>query len=201
MTITKTPKDFEKAQPLPVKEPVAPPLDTSRFDKALEYVLLNEGGFSNDPRDPGGSTKWGVIHKEYEEFLGRKLTSEEIRDMPLEAAKRIYIKKFWKPIRGDEYTYDSVATVIFDTAVNKGLTGCLNCLRDAVLIPFDTVIPYSVNVINQVNGFEEKNFLGRFSAAVLRYNEARVKKYPNMAWAKKGWDNRARRLATLERNK
>ncbi len=205
------PKHYKDPEPAPSGRIVdsksadggsTPPAGANRFDKALEYVLLNEGPFSNDPRDPGGATKFGIIKTEYEAYLGRVLTVEEVRDMPLSTARAIYKKKFWNMIRGDEYTHDSVATVIFDTAVNKGLTGCLNCIAMAqtrqLILPMS--IPYNDMVIAVVNSFGETTFREHFSAAVLRYNEARVKKYPAMMWAKKGWDARAKRLATLERN-
>lgn len=188
-------------EPTPSPEPSKPagggkPAEgKSRFEVAIEYVLKNEGGFTDDARDPGGATQWGVIKTEYEKFLGKKLTSDDVRKMPLSTAKAIYMKEFWLPIKGDRYDTDAVAIAIMDTAVNKGLGGCMVCLRDA--LDKEDLSRYGEDTIEAVNMVEPNHFLQRFSEAVLRYIEARIAKYPNMAWARKGWQNRAKRLPGL----
>ena len=32
----------------------------SDFDKAFELLIGNEGGYVNNPKDPGGETNWGI---------------------------------------------------------------------------------------------------------------------------------------------
>lgn len=167
----------------------------TRFDKALEYVLKNEGPFSNNPKDPGGATQYGIIQTEYEKYLNRKLTVEAVRNMPLSTAKEIYRKEFWNEIKGDQYDTDSKAIAIFDTAVNKGIGGCMVCLRDA--LDNEGLSRFGEDTVTAVNMVEPTHFMGRFSAAVLHYIIARINKYPNMEWARKGWNNRALRLMDL----
>lgn len=171
------------------------PMD--RFARAVEYVLKNEGPYSNDPRDPGGATQWGIILTEYEAHLGKKLTPEDVRDMPKSTALAIYKKKFWSMIRGDEYDSDAVAIAIFDTAVNKGLGGCMVCLRDALDQEIETKYPYSDALVSAVNSWEPHRFMSAFVPAVIRYIDARIAKYKNMEWARKGWTNRANRMMEL----
>lgn len=175
----------------------------TRFDKAIRFVMQNEDGvnwdhdtgeFTNDPRDPGGATMWGVIKTEYETYLGRSLSVEEVKTMPRETAVAIYRKSFWLPIHGDSYKSDAAATAILDTAINKGLGGCMVILQDALSATFPT--RYGDEVIAAVDAAEDR-FLALMAEATLRYIEARIEKYPNMAWARKGWDNRAQRLLTL----
>lgn len=168
---------------------------TDRFKKALDYVLANEGPYSNDPRDPGGATKFGIILTEYQEHLGRPLTPEDVKHMELSTAQEIYLKKFWAPIQGDAYAHDSIATAIFDTAVNKGLGGCMVVLTDALHDHFAT--RYGADVQAAIAKFNAGTFLAHFEPAVERYIEARIQRYPNMIWAKHGWMNRAKRLLNL----
>ncbi|HEX3586541.1 MAG TPA: glycosyl hydrolase 108 family protein [Candidatus Angelobacter sp.] len=43
---------------------------TGNFENVLKFVLKDEGGFSNDPRDPGGMTNLGVTKRVWESFVG-----------------------------------------------------------------------------------------------------------------------------------
>jgi len=81
------------------------------FDKALKFVLKWEGGYSNDPRDPGGETKYGISKRSYPELDISKLT--------LKQAKEIYYQNYWLKCGCDELPYP-FNIVVFDTAVNMG---------------------------------------------------------------------------------
>jgi len=172
----------------------------SRFDTALQYVLVNEGPYSNDPRDPGGATKFGIILTEYQDYLGRDLTPEEVENMDLATAQAIYIKKFWNPIQGDAYASDAVATAIFDTAVNKGLGGCKLIIANALHHQAFQGQPweYGPDLLLAVAGCATSQFLPLFEGAVEAYIAARIARFPNMEWARAGWTNRAKRLLTLQ---
>lgn len=82
------------------------------FDQAFESVIGHEGSYVNDPRDPGGETKFGISKRSY--------PYENIRSLTLERAKEIYRRDFWSKIRGDELPYP-VAFNLFDGAVNSGV--------------------------------------------------------------------------------
>ncbi len=195
--------------PAPVVSPVpvvpAQPGGLSRFDKAIRYVMENEDGvpwdrdhgcFTNDPRDPGGATCWGIIKTEYEDYLKRPLTIEEVKSMPRDVAISIYKKSFWEPINGSSYSSDAAAIAIMDVAVNKGLGGCMVILRDALSNDFP--VRYSNAVIEAVNAQSSPIFLALMRASTDRYIEARIAKYPNMAWARAGWRNRSARMLSLK---
>ena len=63
------------------------------FDKALKFVLKWEGGYSNDPNDPGGETKYGISKRSYPELDISKLTLEQAKDIFIELGARELIKK------------------------------------------------------------------------------------------------------------
>ncbi len=201
--INKTTGPAVPVSPDPVVTP--PSTGLTRFDKAIRYVMENEDGvnwdhdrgeFTNDPRDPGGATMWGIIKTEYETFLQRKLTVDEIKTMPRETAVAIYKKSFWEPINGSSYSSDAAAIAIMDTAVNKGLGGCMVILRDALSNDFP--VRYSNAVIEAVNAQYSPIFLSLMRAATDRYIEARIAKYPSMKWARQGWLNRSARMLSLK---
>jgi len=81
------------------------------FDKALKFVLKWEGDYSNDPRDPGGETKYGISKRSYPELNISKLT--------LKQAKEIYYQNYWLKCGCDNLPYP-FNIVVFDTAVNMG---------------------------------------------------------------------------------
>lgn len=81
------------------------------FNKALKFVLKWEGGYSNDPRDPGGETKYGISKRSY--------PNEDIKNMTLERAKEIYYQNYWLKAGCDDLPYP-FNIVVFDTAVNMG---------------------------------------------------------------------------------
>ena len=85
------------------------------FDKAIEIILKHEGGYVNDPDDPGGETKFGITKRNYPTLNIKSLTVEQV--------KEIYRRDYWDgkcdwiPTTdiGEEF-----ATIFFDTVVNMG---------------------------------------------------------------------------------
>lgn len=88
------------------------------FEKALKHTLGIEGGFSDDPRDSGGATNWGITERTARAFG----YTGDMRDLPVELAKRIYRIQYWDSIKLDEISVQSepIALEMFDTAVNCG---------------------------------------------------------------------------------
>lgn len=100
-------------------------------EAVIRKTLSYEGGFTNDKRDPGGATNWGITHTDYAEYLGRAVTVADVKAMPLADAVAIYTKKYWAKANCDALPagYDMVA---FDGAVNSGLGRGPKWLKDAV---------------------------------------------------------------------
>src|SRR5664280_1189786 len=59
----------------------------AQFLAAIQYVLLNEGGFSDDPNDPGGATNFGILQRE--------LPGVDIRTITREQAISFYLPNYW----------------------------------------------------------------------------------------------------------
>lgn len=90
----------------------------THFDQEFERVVMIEGGYSDDPMDSGGKTKYGIteaVARAYG-YLG------EMRDLQLPVAKAIYRERYWDYLRLDEVAdlSPAVAAELFDTAVNTG---------------------------------------------------------------------------------
>jgi len=90
------------------------------FNIALKFVLKWEGGYSNDPNDPGGETKFGISKRSYPELDISKLT--------LKQAKEIYYQNYWLKAGCDTLPYP-FNIVVFDTSVNMGKRRALEILN------------------------------------------------------------------------
>lgn len=94
---------------------------------ALPFTLKKEGGFSNDPRDPGGPTYKGVCLRDFRE-LKEKILTQTLTDE--EAAQVVYLPKFWIPAGCDALPYP-LDCVVFDMAVNMGNVRSREAAADA----------------------------------------------------------------------
>lgn len=86
------------------------------FEKAVEKTLQLEGGYVNDPDDPGGATKYGIT----EATARAHGYTGDMRELPLETAKAIYKKSYWDVARLDEFPSQLIAENVFDCNVNCG---------------------------------------------------------------------------------
>jgi lysozyme family protein len=90
------------------------------FKKLLAY----EGGYVNDPADPGGATNKGVTLKTFSAYaqplLNIEPTLENLRALTDEQAFKIYKKEYWDRLHCDEIGDQLLAEIIFDFYVNAG---------------------------------------------------------------------------------
>lgn len=103
------------------------------YKTAIEFMLKwevgmdkhgrvkEDGGYTNDPKDPGGETKWGISKRAHPEL--------DIKNLTLEQALGIYKKDYWDCYRSRGLDLDSVdpdyAIAVFDSGVNCGVGRCL----------------------------------------------------------------------------
>jgi lysozyme family protein len=104
----------------------------SAFDDAFAALIANEGGYSNNPADPGGETRFGVTAR-----VARKHGyTGAMRDLPLETAKQIAKTEYWDAVRGDELS-PRLAFELFDGAYNSGPPQAVKWLQRALGVTVD----------------------------------------------------------------
>ena len=86
------------------------------YQKCLEKILHQEGGYVNHPRDPGGETNLGVTKRVYEEWGGNK----NMRDLTVEDVAPIYQVNYWLKAKCDELP-SGLDLAVFDWSVNSGV--------------------------------------------------------------------------------
>jgi len=107
------------------------PSPSATFAIAVDRVLASEGGYVNDPHDPGGETKYGISKRAYPTVNIATLTEDD--------ARAIYHRDYWQPVRGDELPAP-VALVLFDAAVNQGVKTAIRFLQSALKVAEDGVL-------------------------------------------------------------
>jgi lysozyme family protein len=89
------------------------------FDKALAAVLVHEGGYVNNPKDPGGMTNLGCTKTVWEEHCGHAVDEKVMRALtPVDVAP-LYRQKYWDKVKCDDLP-SGVDYVVFDAAINSG---------------------------------------------------------------------------------
>lgn len=111
------------------------------FAAALKAVLQHEGGYVNNPADPGGMTALGVTKAVWESWVGHPVDEKAMRALTPETVAPLYKRKYWDAIRADDLP-DGVDYIVFDTAINSGpgravkfLQACLNLDTDGYIGP------------------------------------------------------------------
>jgi lysozyme family protein len=94
------------------------------FDVFLPILLKFEGGYVDDPGDPGGETNKGITMAVFQEcsheLLGIDPTTFNLKDLTDAQAGIIYRTRYWNRMRGDSIEFQDLANIVCDFFVNSG---------------------------------------------------------------------------------
>lgn len=105
----------------PSDDPIAPTAAYS--DSFLKcHILIEkwEGGFVNDPQDPGGATNLGITQAVLSQWRGHPVSVQDVKNLSREEARRIFYARYWKPLRGDQLPLP-LALMTYNCGVNSGI--------------------------------------------------------------------------------
>lgn len=106
------------------------------FQRALKLVLKHEGGWADNPKDPGGATMKGVTLANFRKFVKPKATKDDLRKITDEQLATVYRRYYWDAI-GGAVLPDGVDFAAFDYAVNSGPSRPAKALQKIVGAPQD----------------------------------------------------------------
>lgn len=98
------------------------------FDRAFQITVGVEGGYVNDPADPGGETKYGISHRAYPDIDIKALTLDQARD--------IYRRDYWQAASCDSMP-ERIGHLVFDCAVHHGVKTAIKLLQRALKVADD----------------------------------------------------------------
>jgi lysozyme family protein len=107
-----------------------------RFDRCMVEEFVHEGGFVNDPQDPGGMTNLGATKRVWEEWVGHPVTEAAMRALTQEAVKPLYHSRYWLAASCDKLPA-GVDLMVLDTAINMGVSRACKYLQSAAGVTAD----------------------------------------------------------------
>jgi lysozyme family protein len=101
------------------------------FEPSLQHVLAAEGGWVDDPKDPGGATMKGVTLATFRNHFGKDLTKDDLRRISDPDLKHIYRVGYWDLCQCDMLA-PGIDYAVFDAAVNSGGRRAVAWLQEAL---------------------------------------------------------------------
>lgn len=149
------------------------------FDDAFEKLLGHEGGYSNNPADPGGETRYGItrITARKNGYLG------EMRDLPKATAKEIAKRQYWDAVSADAMP-DAVRFDLFDGAYNSGPAQAIRWLQRAVFVDADGVV--GPRTLMAASTYSPQSICARYNGHRL----AMMTDLPTWSTFGRGWSKR-----------
>jgi len=162
---------------------------------AIRKTIKFEGGYVNDPVDPGGETKYGISKRQFPNL--------DMKSLTIDKAFEIYKKLYWDEMRLDNCTSQIIANELFDTAVNMGvkraarfLQEALNMLENSSLAVDGMLGPQTMNVLNiylkagNRSHLVESILLKTLDGLQFKHYWAIAENNPRMKRFLNGWINR-----------
>jgi lysozyme family protein len=160
--------------------------DCQRFERLIGKVLEREGGYVNDPADPGGETKYGITKRSYPTL--------NIKNLTLEQAKEIYYHDWWLRLRCGDIQDDQVAQKLLDTCVNVGKTAGVKILQRALCDLGQKVVVDGIigpQTIDAANREDPSWLLFAMRTRQAEYYQELIRHNPKLARFWRGWEKRA----------
>lgn len=160
----------------------------ARFQTCLPRILKHEGGYVDDPHDPGGATKLGVTLATARAFKldmdgDGDVDKADVKALTPEAVGPVYHRGYWLASSA-EICGPGLDYVVFDCAVNQGVGRATKWLQTVAKVTPDGVIgPVSIKAIQALD-------LGRAIKEFCRLREAHYRSLPTFGRFGKGWLNR-----------
>lgn len=111
---------------------------TDRLTLCLPIILAQEGGFVDNPKDPGGATNLGVTLNTYQQYLGRGVGVAELKALTAAQVMPIYSRDYWLASHADACP-PGVDLMVFDAAVNSGPARSVRWLQQALGVDADGI--------------------------------------------------------------
>jgi lysozyme family protein len=110
---------------------------TGNFKACLDLVLKSEGGWVNNPNDPGGETNFGVTKRVWEEYVGHPV--ESLKKLTKEEVAPLYELKYWRPCYG-ELLPRGLDYLCFSFGINAGCGRSIKDLQKSIGVISDGII-------------------------------------------------------------
>jgi lysozyme family protein len=165
-----------------------------RFLACMPFILREEGGYSNDPNDPGGMTMHGIIQREYDKYRRSKgLPAQWVEKISVDEQNEIYWTDYWLPHCPELAT--GLDLSFFNIAVNGGQLEATRLLQRALGITADGIWGGITDLA--VRGADN---IGELIDAFANDEEKFYRGLTKFQYFGRGWIARAERCRTASLN-
>lgn len=161
---------------------------TPNYPACLAFTLSEEGGWSDNPKDPGGKTMKGITIGTFRRYVPNA-TPEQLRAISDAMLSRIYHDGYWVTVHGDELPI-GVDLMLFDFGVTAGPGRSVRIMQQLLKVADDGIIgPATLKALRAVQPLHMTTALWKYQ---LDYYKS-LATWPTFGG---GWKNRSeRRLA------
>jgi lysozyme family protein len=163
--------------------------DSARFDACMPFIFKAEGGYADNPADPGGPTNYGITLATLRAYEGDpNLTAEDVKKLTPAVAREIYRTAYWNRMQCGALPA-GLDLEVFDFGVNSGPAESVKTLQRLVGVTQDgSVGPITLAAVRQ---FNVGDLIGRFAQARLAFYQSL-----NMPEFEPGWATRVAQIQT-----
>ena len=155
----------------------------NNWEQCFALVLKNEGGYVDNPSDPGGATNLGCTKATWEAFVGHEVTKDDIKALTPNDVMPLYKKKYWDTVKGDDLPY-GVDYAVFDFAINSGPSRAAKTLQSVLGVATDGQIgPATLAALETANARD-------VATQVCEARLAFLQSLPTYDTFGKGWSRR-----------
>lgn len=158
---------------------------------AIPKILKWEGGWADNPKDPGGATMKGIT---LNTFIGYRLknnlpkpSKDDLRKISDKEWAEVFKEEYWDEIRADDIRDQSVANIFMDWFW-MSWDDAIEAVQTLVgTKPDGDVGNITIKAINAQPG---EQLFNRIKAARESFFSSIIKKHPNLETFRHGWMNR-----------
>lgn len=157
----------------------------------IRHIKKWEGGFVNDPYDPGGATNKGITLNTYKRFCldnNRPIPSvEDLKNISDKDWYALFLSNYWNKWQASLIEDKYIATMLVDWVFNSGKWGIVIPQR-LLKVREDGIV--GINTLNAVNSADPDYFFNELLWARKEFYQDIVRKKPTQERFLKGWFNR-----------
>jgi lysozyme family protein len=173
----------------------------AEFAPALAFILPHEGGFADNPADPGGRTNYGITQATLDAWNGNHDGyPADVADLDVNQAGDIYQASYWPGL--ESVTNQAVASKLLDLRVNFGVGGGTKIAQRAVntLVEPATAVDggWGPDTLASINAADPAKLLQALADGQAAAYQADAASHPAKATFLAGWLKRAADLPTLD---
>jgi len=174
----------------------------SSFDEAVNVVLANEGHYTNNPTDPGGATNYGISLR-YLKDIGSigdfdhdgDVSVDDIKKMTVIEARNLYKKYWWDKYRFDRIVKQSIATKLFDIAINTGVPQAVKLIQRSMwpIYGYRSILDDGILgdiTVQKINAAPDDILMASFRSSIAGFYRELVAGNKSLSQFLNGWLNR-----------